>query len=506
VLADGRELRLLRRRNAGALEDIQYPVLHRDGRVLATGGNDWLSFFDLASGEELASVRQPRRQALCPTYFDPSGGWVTSGTSVLLWPARPDVDRPEVLRVGPSQLLSPIFGSPSASANGRVMAVPQGTATVVLHRDHPERRVALGPQYDARFSAVSPDGRLVVTGSHWNDQRSKSDRIWDAESGERVHKLPLIGSTLSRFSPNGRWLMTATGSVGCRLWEVGTWREVQRFDYAASAFSPDSRLLAISDVFSVIRLVETTTGREVARLTGPEPMWYPPACFTPDGTRLIASSSETRGLYVWDLRLIRQQLKGLGLDWDWSEFPPADPASESPAPRQVEIRTGDLAKLGPTPEQRARQAIERYSREVEANPDSARACNNLAWVYLTAPEPLRDGKAALPLAEKAMRLVPENALYRNTVGVAYYRAGRYREAVEALRPNLEGQEDWGLAFDLYFLAMSHRQLGEAARARDYNDWAVRWTRAQQGLSEGYLEELALFRAEAAELLGIDKKN
>ena len=58
--------------------------------------------------------------------------------------------------------------------------------------------------------------------------------------------------------------------------------------------------------------------------------------------------------------------------------------------------------------------------------------------------------------------------------MAYYRAGRYREAVEVLRPNLESQADKGLAFDLYFLAMSYHRLGETARARDYYDWAVRW--------------------------------
>ena len=33
-------------------------------------------------------------------------------------------------------------------------------------------------------------------------------------------------------------------------------------------------------------------------------------------------------------------------------------------------------------------------------------------------------------------------------GVAYYRAGRYREAVDALRPSLERQEDKYLALDL----------------------------------------------------------
>ena len=181
------------------------------------------------------------------------------------------------------------------------------------------------------------------------------------------------------------------------------------------------------------------------------------------------------------------------------------PGEASPPPRQAEVLVGDLAKLAPTPEQKARQAIERWSREVEAKPDSAGACNNLAWNYLIAPEALRDVKAALPLAEKAVRLEPGSATYRNTLGVAYYRAGRYREAVETLRPNLEGQEDGGLAFDLYFLAMSHHRLGETARARDYYDWAVRWVQVQRDLDAVPLDELTAFRVETEELLGIDRR-
>src|SRR3954452_13779230 len=100
------------------------------------------------------------------------------------------------------------------------------------------------------------------------------------------------------------------------------------------------------------------------------------------------------------------------------------------------------------------------------------------------------------MAERAVGLKPGDAMYRNTLGVAYYRAGRYREAVETLRPNLERQDDRGLANDLYFLAMSHHRLGASERARDYYDWAVRWVRMQKGLDAALLEELAAFSAEA----------
>ena len=139
---------------------------------------------------------------------------------------------------------------------------------------------------------------------------------------------------------------------------------------------------------------------------------------------------------------------------------------------------------------------------MEAEPEEASACNNLAWVYATAPEPLRNLKAALPLAEKAVRIEPKDAIYRNTLGVVYYRLGKYREAVETLRSNLDNPEYTSLAIDLYFLAMSHQQLGETTRARDYYEWAVRWRRLQPRQTDEVQEELALFHTEASMQLGI----
>ncbi|HZY85511.1 MAG TPA: hypothetical protein VFE78_11825, partial [Gemmataceae bacterium] len=218
-------------------------------------------------------------------------------------------------------------------------------------------------------------------------------------------------------------------------------------------------------------------------------------------TQLVVLAKYAGAIHVWDLRAIRTRLKGMNLDWDWPEFPPAPAGTAVAAPVTIEVIPGDPPKPAPTREQRARQAIERSRRKVEAKPDAAWACNDLAWAYLAAPEALRDVKAALPRAEKAVRLAPGNALYRNTLGVAYYRAGRFREAVGALRPNVEKQGDRALAFDLYFLAMSHHRLGEAARARDYYDWAVRWVSTQRDLKPEYREELTEFRAEAEKLLG-----
>jgi hypothetical protein len=53
---------------------------------------------------------------------------------------------------------------------------------------------------------------------------------------------------------------------------------------------------------------------------------------------------------------------------------------------------------------------------------------------------------------------------------------------------------------LYFLAMCHHRLGDAAKARDFFDQAERWPRPAQ-LTAREMEELTAFRAEAAAMLG-----
>ncbi len=227
--------------------------------------------------------------------------------------------------------------------------------------------------------------------------------------------------------------------------------------------------------------------------------------FTSDGCRLIdLGNAEVKGIHVWDLRLIRQRLTDRELQGDWPAIPPLPRTDAAAEPLQVSVVPWDSAGLAPPKNQETLRAIEYYRSLVAAEPDNALACNNLAWVYVTAPAALRDVNAALILAEKAVQLDPKRAMYRNTLGAVYYRAERYREAVQILHANLARQEDSSLAFDLYLLAMSHQRLEEAVRARDYYDWAVRWTRSRQRLSVADTAELTAFHKEATGLLGVEE--
>ncbi|MGH9205884.1 MAG: WD40 repeat domain-containing protein [Acidimicrobiales bacterium] len=129
-LTCGRELRVLRPRNAGALDNVCSPVAHADGRILAAMGRKQLCFFDLAGGEELAAVQVPSVDATKPVYYEPphtpqdgpegesklkrnrSGGWMTGGQSGLyFWPVQEDASRRGVLRIGPPRQITPNPGA-----------------------------------------------------------------------------------------------------------------------------------------------------------------------------------------------------------------------------------------------------------------------------------------------------------------------------------------------------------------------------------------------------------
>jgi serine/threonine protein kinase/WD40 repeat protein len=473
-------------------------AVHPDGRLLALARTDGTDFWDLPSGNHLASIK---KSALSNwLLFESSRELLTNMPDGLhQWPVRPDPASAERLRIGPPQKL-PMPGSYCAiasSRDGRVLASAQGDGGLVLHRDRPGQPIPLRPHGDVRYIAVSPDGRLVATGSH----SGTKVKVWQALSGKLEKELPVETTRGVCFSPDGKWLATTGG--GCRLWTVDGWKQSREVGGGNPfEFSPDSKLLAVETGRGEVRLVDPDSGQEFARLEDPSAARATSLSFTPDGSQLLTTSEDNSG-HVWDLRAIRQELAKIDLDWEMLPYPPP-PENKNLLPLQLQVDLGELNRSAPDPQEITRQVIEQQRRALDANPNEAQACNNLAWTYLTAPEALRDWKAALPLAQKAVQMDPSST-FRNTLGLAYYRAGRYREAVDTLEANLKEQVDWALAYDLYFLAMCYKKLGDSARARQFFDLAERWSISQQESREPNAAELPTFRVEASELLGIGKK-
>jgi tetratricopeptide (TPR) repeat protein len=152
------------------------------------------------------------------------------------------------------------------------------------------------------------------------------------------------------------------------------------------------------------------------------------------------------------------------------------------------------------------QAIAEYRKAAELDPKMYRSSvaavlNNLAWGLATNPEArLRDPVRAVELAQTAVDLSPKHAMYRNTLGVAHYRAGHWKEAISALTKSMELQKGALESFDTFFLAMAHWRLGDKDVARQSYDRAVEWMDKNRPKDQ----ELRRFRAEAEGVLEIKR--
>jgi serine/threonine protein kinase/Flp pilus assembly protein TadD len=160
-----------------------------------------------------------------------------------------------------------------------------------------------------------------------------------------------------------------------------------------------------------------------------------------------------------------------------------------------------------------KQAIAAYRKAIELDLKFVGAYSNLAWILSTASDDaLRDPKAAVAAAEKAVKLAPPKdqpqlATCWQRLGVSQYRAGDPKAALIALKKSVELGEGDGV--DWLFLTMAHWKLGDkdaaaqcyrSARQAMANPGAGRARRNYQPLED----ELRRFHAEAAQLLGVDE--
>jgi tetratricopeptide (TPR) repeat protein len=145
-----------------------------------------------------------------------------------------------------------------------------------------------------------------------------------------------------------------------------------------------------------------------------------------------------------------------------------------------------------------REALALSERRLAIVPDKPKYQNEVAWYLATCPVPqLRDPARAVELARKATEKQPVASNWQ-TLGVALYRTGQWKAAIEALEKSEVLAPDENLAFNGLFLAMAHWQLGRRDEARLWYDRAVVWMDKHVPNHR----ELRRFRAEAAAVLGL----
>ena len=230
----------------------------------------------------------------------------------------------------------------------------------ILHRNRPADPIRIDAGCDLWQVVVSPDGRWVVTAA------GSLVKLWEAQSGKFVRQIQREAGVL-HFSPDGKWLAGADAGY---LLAAETWERGPRIGSCGS-FAPSGELMAIYTGIG-IALVESKTGRELARLDDPYGDASSVVCFTPDGRGLLTrASGAVPGLRLWDLALLREELGEIGLDWGGAPgLPlPATPRRRKSASASVELGDQPLLRKELDP----RLAITIYSVALAFQPLSADA-------------------------------------------------------------------------------------------------------------------------------------
>jgi serine/threonine protein kinase/Tfp pilus assembly protein PilF len=144
-----------------------------------------------------------------------------------------------------------------------------------------------------------------------------------------------------------------------------------------------------------------------------------------------------------------------------------------------------------------RKAETYYRQALHDDPKNGATNNELAWFLVTCPDAhLRNAREAVQLGKKAVELEPTDGNYLNTLGVAHYRDGDCKAAIDALQTSVK-LRDGGNASDLFFLAMAHWKLGHRDEARNWFAKGVEQLKTRDAQNKSLQD----FCTEAQALLG-----
>jgi WD40 repeat protein/serine/threonine protein kinase len=489
-----------------------------DGKRLASAGTDGMKIWDVRTShpaEYRFETGDGRRFQIQGVALSPDGRLLATmargvNFGSILWDTTTDT---QVLSFGAQRG----YGHGIAiSPDGRRLATASEPTVRLWDAVTGREALALGGHLGhALCVAFSPDGRRLASGG-WDG----TVRLWDLATGKAALTLrgPKFEVRAVDFSRDGRRIAAASREGEVAVWEPTTGREVfsRRGPEAINgvALRSDGRLIAwatgdLSDMNlpGDVRVHDVATGREIRTLrghTGP----VMAIAFTPDGTRL-ASASRDFTIKLWDVATGSEVLALRGHTgtvtslsfsrdgsrlasgsndftarlWDATPLPPERLDASARVAHGSDGAPRAAATADPATDPKYRAAL-------------ATRHNNVAWFLATDPNAkFRDPGRAVELARKALEFAPKRGTFWNTLGVAHYRAGDWKAAIEALTRSMELRKG-GDAIDWFFLAMAHWQLGDKPQARTWYNKAVPWMEKNQPENE----ELLRFRAEATTLL------
>jgi WD40 repeat protein len=160
--------------------------------------------------------------------------------------------------------------------------------------------------------AISPDGKIVATGSE--DHLAK---LWDASTGKLLWTLEGHGEAISSvaFAPDGKTLATGSADQTMRLWDAATGSEIKsRLRQFSSpvrsiAFAPNGlRAVGLDGSVEVV-LEDGSTMMILDKMTPTQKEHKKPVlsvAFSPDGTKLVSRDADGT-VKLWNVRTSQEE-------------------------------------------------------------------------------------------------------------------------------------------------------------------------------------------------------
>ena len=288
---------------SGHANEVAVLAFSPDGQRLASGSMDQtVRLWDGSTGAPLATL-EGHTSFVKDLAFSPDSKELISASedqTLRLWD------------VGAGRLIAVLHGHVGALRSCRYS--PDGAVIASAANDHTVRLwdaklvarngVLSGHSKYVYDVAFNPNGAQVASAA-WDG----TVRLWDpttgTETGRLEHKTPLVTSLA--YSPDGRQLAAVVRAEGVWLWDLATRKQVRLWKGFADswrgdtriAFHPQGKLLAWGSLAGPVRLWDTTTGHDVATLTGHEGATRDVA-FRSDGKQL-ASGGEDGTVRLWDM-------------------------------------------------------------------------------------------------------------------------------------------------------------------------------------------------------------
>jgi WD40 repeat protein len=275
-----------------------------DGNYIVTASTDRSAkIWDAHTGKELSELRGHSHWVYTAA-FSPDGLRVVTASrdgTARIW--RVSVGQPLFeLRALTAKILDATVSS------SRKVVTTDGDGMVRLWDDSGRFIELGGHQGKVYVSRFSPDGKLVITAG-----QDTKVRFWDAQTGApQSIVLNDVGEVLcAAFSPDGRRIVTGSDVTDksyeeyykARIWDVNTGAllvlEGHTDNIFGAAFSSDGKRVVTTSRDQTARIWDAQTGHPIATLEGHRNSVIG-AAFRPDGQRVVTVSDDGTAR-IWDV-------------------------------------------------------------------------------------------------------------------------------------------------------------------------------------------------------------